>query len=264
MTREWFSSRLPRPAWSEQQEYPAQAILDVVPALVRHLRTADPEGRWHFWRHPEPPGEVLDVWFHTTPAVGDELAYRLHVQVTRHGWSADPVWNRASAPASGAHRTTGLLADLSVLSCDFALDLLGDGDLDSAAQLDAATRHLRFLSGLMPPADRPAFLFLCWQHWSRELTADQRVERGRQADQLAMELLHRAAGTAPWQQRWDRYFDEFCAVLQGDSGDPDQPVKYVLFDHAHLTHNRLGIAADTEALAARAVRTALRSGGTGQ
>lgn len=264
MTREWFSFRLPRPTWSDHQEYPAQAISDVVPALVRHLRTADPEGRWHFRRHPAPPGEVLDVWFHTAPAVGDELAHRLQVQAARHDWPASPVRSRAGSPATGPDRTSGLLADLSVLSSDLALDLLGDGDLGPVAQLDAATRHLRFLSGLMPDRDRPAFLFLCWQHWSRELTADQRVELVRQADQQAAELLHPAAGTDRWQHRWDRYFDEFNALLQGEAGDPDLPVNYVLFDHAHLTHNRLGIMAGTEALAARAVRAALHTGGAAQ
>jgi hypothetical protein len=249
MTREWFSFRLPRPTWSDHQ-YPAQAISDVVPALVRHLRTVDPEGRWQFRRHPGPPGEELDVWFHTSPTVGDELAHQLHVQAARHDWPASPVRSRPDAPA------TGLLADLSMLSSDLALDLLADGDLGRAAQLDATSRHLRFLTGLMPHCDRPAFLFLCWQQWSRELAPYERVELVRQA----AEPLYRAAGTDRCQHGWDRYFDEFSAALQGDSADPDLPVKYVLFDHAHLTHHRLGIAAGTEALAARVLRAALRGG----
>lgn len=254
MTRDWMSFQLLHPTWLNTDEHSARAITDVVPALVRHLRSADAGGRWHF-RRGGAAGHV-EVWFHTTSTVIDELEHRLRQQSRQHDWPV-LVAPRAAELPDGAG-SSALSAPLSALSSDFALDLLADGALPAEDQVVAAAINLRFLTEQLPVAARAPFLFHGWQHWSAGLTPAQRVELGEQAHKEAEDLLRateEAVDRAHWRQPWQRYFAGLAAAVAAH-GTPEHTT-YALFEHAQATHNRLGIGAAAESVAARALRTAL-------
>lgn len=259
MTRAWLSFRLLRPAGMNHDDHTARAISDVVPALVRHLRSADADGRWQF-RHTGERDCDLEISFHSTPAVIEELEHRLRLQSSKHDWPVSLVPAlRRPGPRDGAAESS-LAAQLSAASSDFALELLADGGLAPDDHLNAAALNLRFLSGLLPAADRASFLFHGWQHWSRSLTPAQRIELGEQAAKEAehiMRTTEQSVTQAHWLDPWQRYFRALESILDSQSSAAGTPINYLLFEHAHLTHNRLGVPAGVEAVAARALRTAL-------
>ncbi|WP_155375125.1 hypothetical protein [Catellatospora vulcania] len=167
----------------------------------------------------------------------------------RHDWPAS-----ATPPVAhpGPAGTTGL----SAASHHLALDLLATG-LPAAEHLRAAATHLYLLADLLRADIRAAFLFTGWQRWSAGLTPAARVALGELAQQEAVHLLRsvaQASGHTPWQRHGERL--RTAATELRD--EPQLP--YLLFDHAQSTHERLGIDAATQAVAARALRTALATG----
>ena len=259
MSRDWLSFRLPRLDGPFTDDHAARAMTDVVPALVRHLRAADSAGRWHFRRTDEGTSGELQISFLATPVVLGELEYRLRVHADRQGWPAVVVPPPAR-PGPGDPGTEPELGDhLSAISSDFAMELLGLG-FDPADQFRAAAFNLRFICGFLPEKQQLPFLFHGWQHWSRALTPAHRVELGERA---AVESVHILRISAPdelrghWREPWNRYFDAVTASVSTHAAAPNSALAYVLFEHAHLTHNRLGVAPSAEAAAARALRTAL-------
>ncbi|HEX5401275.1 MAG TPA: lantibiotic dehydratase C-terminal domain-containing protein [Pseudonocardiaceae bacterium] len=235
-----------------------QAISDLVPPLVDHLRAADPDGRWFFQRTPGKAERTLGICFHSTEPVLGELEHLVEVESAKHDWAVGML-RAESAPMHDLDGPCGEFArDLSAASSDFALDLLRNSDLgDSDEQLSTTVRHLGCLVGMTPETDRNSFLFSCWQQAASGLEPAQRIELSRQADEQAARIVRAATADAD-SRLWDRYLHAVRGITAECRRREDLPTNYLLFDHAHLTHSRLGIPPATEALAARVTRTALR------
>ncbi|WP_410641675.1 hypothetical protein [Amycolatopsis sp. lyj-346] len=226
---------------------PSSAVADrripaIVPDLVAHLGTADDGGRWYFRRIHEPVPH-FGMWFHTRPDVLTELERRL-------GTRREPD-------------TTGPGADLAWIASEFALGVLRDGVLPAAAQLPVAAYLLDRVAGLVPAADRRSFLFLYWEQWSRGMRPQQRLALAADADAQDAQSL-RAAGEVFLHDRHERavrhYLGSLRQAVLGAPRTPDHPPAYLLFTHAHLTNDCLGITTATEAAAARVLRSALPGG----
>lgn len=263
MTRASLSFRVSQPsATNNGDDRAARAVYNVVQPLFHYFSSADADGWWYF-QHVAPPGRDLEVWFHSTPAVIAELERRLLGQVAKHDRLVTLHLGRPDPPGGQEAQPPGLAERLATASSSFALELLGGGDLDAAAQLDVTALHLHFLTEALPAAERPAFLFFCWHHWTRRLAPQRRIELAEQAEKHAPDLLRRVPEPAlppEWEPAWQRYVGALKALLQSRPADDGTPLNYLLFRHAHLTHNRLGIPVATEAMAARALRIALVSG----
>ncbi|MFW6695348.1 hypothetical protein [Streptomyces sp. MAR4 CNX-425] len=227
-------------------------VTDVLPALVSHLRSADGQGRWRLERHPESAPVALEIRFESVPDVLGELEQRVQHAAARLGLSVEV--SRTGADGSGVS------AALSELASELALKVLGGGPLDRAEQVSTAALHLRLLTELTPPGNRPAFLFLNWQHWSRTLGPALRVELHEQAEKLAPALLAGTVETARDHRHrpaWTEYGRALRTTVADHAAAGRPALAYELFDHAHHTHLRLGITVAAEAVAARALRSAL-------
>ncbi|RBM12337.1 hypothetical protein DEH69_20210 [Streptomyces sp. PT12] len=209
------------------------------------------------------------MWVRSTPRVLADVGRRLGSA----GEAAAPAL-RGGQPA----------VELATAHSDFALDALRDGGLPPGGRLPAAVAHLRLLTGLLPTAERPAFLFACWLRDTGQLTPARRVDLGVRADRRAALLPGPEAGF-PGDGRlgdsWEHYVKTVRGIVadrrrgpggnaldgNGDGGNAGGggdgggvSLNYLLFEHARLAANRLGIPRATAALAARALRAAGRAG----
>ncbi|MEU8236380.1 lantibiotic dehydratase C-terminal domain-containing protein [Actinoplanes sp. NPDC048967] len=256
VTRNWLYVRL-RPAPPSGGE--AHGMTGM-PALIDHLRSADPDGRWAFQRLIDHSGPHVGVWLYSRA----EVLHELGVRAGRLAPEPHPAGPGQQTPLSARYlgdRAARTATDLSHLSSEFALDLLAAGELREGEQLGLAVAHLAHLAQLVPARNRAAFLFQCWQFRAAELPGATRVALMTRARNEAGAVL--ATVTAQAMQPghravWERYLDGL-ARLVAVPGVLDAQA-YVVFDHAHLTHNRLGIGSADEALAAQVVRTALLDG----
>ncbi|MCJ1678331.1 hypothetical protein MTF65_13430 [Streptomyces sp. APSN-46.1] len=260
MSRDWLFVRIPNPLRNNQNEDHSSRVLSTAVAdLAGHLRLADPEGNWQFRRPDRSAGSNLGLWFHSTHEVLEELERRLRAHTAAHNW---PVITDRYDPPTAKYRTsqTIRLADrLATESSEFALRLLQDGGPRPEERLPLATLHLWHLCALMAPADRAAFLFHFWQFGTDDLGPAGRVQLAAEADGYAATLL-----SSPPEvdgQVWERYVPAVRSVIGGRQ-DTGVPVNYLLYDHAQLTHDRLGIPTATAALGARALRGVLAAGAT--
>ena len=231
MTRSWLSARLHAPF----------TISPTITNAVEYLRSADRLALWSFERL----GADLGVWFHTTEDVHAGLRQRLP--------DASVLANQPASPMADYldGEDIGLAVALSDTSSDFALEMIKNGEPDPAAKLGTAVRHLAAMVDLLPTRHRAGFLFHCWQHWARNLTPRERIELT--TTEVNVEYDN-ATGNA-----WEHYLDAIRNIVTNQR----EPAAYLLFDHAHRTHNRIGIDGRTEALAALAVRASLSSASEG-
>ncbi|MEY8040930.1 hypothetical protein [Saccharopolyspora cebuensis] len=237
---------------SPNPEATAGEPLAALRTLAALLRAEDPDGRWFFERqdHPEP---ILAVWSHTTPTARDTAA--------RETAAAHPGVHLAPRPCEADPAAlSGTALALAALGSELALELLRDGELSPARQLPFTALHLDRLSDHVAAGQRSAFLFQCWQSWAAPLSPGERVELGAHADRQVDEVLEAVpdqgdeAGTA-----WRRYA-EAVEELAATAAEGTTPWNYLLFDHAHRTHHRMGIGGPVQALTARLLRTAHRTG----
>lgn len=213
----------------------------VVAGLVAAVRRADPEAVWFFDR----VDAGLHVGFHAAPAGLD---------AARRGLRAyDPTVSPVADPYAVRDAARG--GPLAQAGSDLALALLGrDGPRLSDVELPLAVAHLWHLIGLVPAADRLAFLFLHWQDRSRPLTGAHRRQLAARAAAEA-EPIVRAAGELPFTgavaAAWGRYLRRVTEVV----GRPAEvPRGFLLGHHAQLSHDRWGIRPDVDAFAALALR----------
>lgn len=251
MERVWLSFPLELPATVGHTHRDVPAVLR---SVAGDLRTADPEGRWHFERSNGDAGDRVDIRVHTTPSVGDLLGYRLRREAGRHGWTVASPSPLRPFP----HSPTGpVAADLAAASSEFAAGLLSLA-LDTRDHLPVAALHLRLVTGILPPEAGGAVLFHGWHLWSRALSPGHRRALVDQADQAGQ--LADLRSPADWRPDgiaiWDGYRETLVEVLDRHADATADIRPYLLFDHAHRTHNRLGIPTATQAVAARAVRAA--------
>lgn len=257
MTPNWLRCRLPEPLQSEH-DHKTQILSDVLPGLVRYFRSADPGGRWFFQRF----HNHLELWFCSAAAVRHELERRLAAEFSRHGWPM--IMDCYESPS--AHYIGTRDAELSSASSELALDLLNAGELRGDAQLTMAVQHLCHIVELIPGGDRTAFLFFYWTYWANGMSPGQRIDLATRADRDYELILRAAAKTqllSNTEVSWQRYLWVVRETILTRRPNDDIPANYLLFKHAHLTNNRLGIGVATEALAARALRTTLREGMAG-
>lgn len=250
MERSWLFARLPVPAGERSAARAGELIGTVIAEVVAAVRRADPDSAWFFDRDASPAGPRLRLGFHATHAALDEVRRRL------------PADDRAAAdpyPVRDAARG----GPLAHAGSDLALALLGgDATWPAGAELPLAVAHLRHLTGLVPAADRTAFLFLHWQERGALLTGARRRDLAARADAGAEEIVSAAGDLPPAGQvaaAWARYLDRVAAVVAAEQ--PATPTGFLLAHHAQLTHQRWGIAPDVDALAALALRLSMTRDG---
>ncbi|MFK3982409.1 hypothetical protein ACI2K4_18765 [Micromonospora sp. NPDC050397] len=261
MTRNWLGFRLQHPSWLSDEDADALALNDILPSLARRLRAADLDARWQFRRHDGPDADTTTVWFQSTAAVLDKVEQWLRRRMEEDRWLVVEAPPRPGAELPPGSVDTQLGETLADLSSDLALDLLATGPLDPADQLRVASLHLRTTSELVPESDRASFLFLGWQHWSRQLTPAHRVRLGAQADLIAPDVLDLTAETARqwrWRELWPPYGTALRAVVEEHRAQDCPLLNYLLFDHVERTHHRLGLPLEVTAVAAGALRAAAR------
>jgi hypothetical protein len=218
------------------------ALTTVVAPIVRRLRAADPDSVWFFQRLDGLNGDQLGLWCHTTAKARRTVETAARAHTVRRDW---PLTMDPDDSFAGRHadiRAVPAAAGLACAGSELALRLRGAGDLSSAV------RHLRHVVALVPDADRRSFLFLCWQEWTQAMTSPQRLTLTAAAATMTGPVEAAAA-----DEPWHRYRDALqVAVSAHDSAAA--PMNFLLFQHALLTHNRLGVPSDAAALAALLVR----------
>ncbi|MFI2649865.1 hypothetical protein [Micromonospora fulviviridis] len=254
MERSWLFADLAVPGTGCLDARAAGLVGTVVADLVAAVRATDPDVHWFFDRLDSPGDPRLRLGLHAGAAALDVARRRL-------GPAARP------APAAYTVRDPARGGPLAHAGSELALALLGGvPPWLAGVELPLAVAHLRHLSGLVPAADRPAFLFLHWQDRSRSLTGAQRRDLAAQA-QAGAEKIVLAAGdlplTGPVAVAWRRYLDRVTEVAGQDH--PAAPRGFLLAEHAQLSHRRWGIDPAVDSLAAMALRLAqLRTPSTGR
>lgn len=234
-------------------------MFSVVQELVAYLRSADVGARWSFQRLGDDADPRIDLRFRTTDDVGWELDRRLRLVAAEREFEV--VVDRHQRPDDHrlSHAAAEFADELASASSDLALDLVRDGELAADRQLVLATSHFRQLAHLIPDPERASFLFTYWQHRTRGMTPEERIELSRQAERQG-DAIFRAASELRWQGNQEAAWHRYLARLRARTADRRaagiEPMNYLLFDHAHRCHNQLGISVTAEALAARVVRVA--------
>ena len=262
--------RLLAPPGTGRHLQPGRSIAELAPALVCRLRSMDADAGWHF-RYISDPQASFELCFRSHPAAIATVEASLQRRCAARGWKlCERDWDTSGAPwwpATGvSHAETKLAEALSVLSSDLAIELLAIGAFDAEEHVNVAALYLRLLIELVPPANRLAFLFQGWQHWGRSLTPSVRVDLGKQADEIAPAILENTtqlATVSGLSSLWGWHARALHARWEEYVATDEAPRPYTLFEHAHLTHNRLAIPVEAEITAAQALRSALSAAATG-
>ncbi|WP_233599800.1 hypothetical protein [Micromonospora sp. M71_S20] len=249
LERCWLFARSAVPADGCPETRVTELVGRVLTALVAAARRADPGMEWFFDPAGSPAGPHVSLGFHAAPAALDVVRARLLAYDPGVSFAADRYVVRDAARGG----------PLASAGSDLALALLG-GDTPwlAGVELPLAVAHLRYLTGLVPAADRLAFLFLHWQERSQRLTGAQRRDLAAQADAGAEKIVL-AAGDLPLcgevAVAWQRYLDRVTDVV--GRNHPATPSGFLLAHHAQLTHDRWGIGPDVDSLAALALRLSM-------
>ncbi|MFI7650776.1 hypothetical protein ACIBTZ_32605 [Micromonospora sp. NPDC049460] len=249
LERCWLFARLAVPADGRPDARVPELVGTVLTDLVTATRRADPGTDWFFDLLDTSTGRWLSLGFHAAPAALDAVRARL--------LTYDPRVSFAPAPDTVRDAARG--GPLASAGSDLALALLGgDAPWLAGVELPLAVAHLRHLTGLVPAADRLAFLFLHWQDRSQRLTGAQRRDLAAQADAEAEKIVL-AAGDLPLGGEiavaWQLYLDRVAHVVGREH--PAAPRGFLLAHHAQLTHERWGIGPDVDSLAALALRLSM-------
>jgi hypothetical protein len=235
-----------------------RVVLIVGPIVHRLL--ADPACcHWSFQRLSDhQTGTSVRLSFHATSSVLDELEIECEQALNERGWdtASDRDRARSDTPSDRAAMT------FSTLSSELALALFAGGGLPGAAKRAFAVAHLLRMVTLVSVADRATFLFTCWQESSARMSREQRFVITREAKRW-QDCPVKEHTELAWDRRqpddWRRYLDSVEHLIV-DAQHAELPVNYLLFDHARMTHNRVGIGPDNEGFAAWLLRSALING----
>ncbi|MFF1900069.1 hypothetical protein [Streptomyces sp. NPDC058206] len=222
-----------------------------LPELIRALRAAD--DIWFF----DPPADShdsgLELWFHALPERLGKVRAMLRADHTVHIAEERMIERPPSYPG---FRGIDLADELAAVSSELAVALTAGGGLRPEEGPAWAVRHLRHLVDLVPRRDRRAFLFACWQQWTVALEPAHRIALGIQAE-VEAESVPRRHTADQAAEPWDRYTEATRAIAAAPGFTTDAPANFLLFEHAHRTHARLGLPPAVEAVAARTVRAEL-------
>ncbi|MEU6994423.1 lantibiotic dehydratase C-terminal domain-containing protein [Streptomyces sp. NPDC046465] len=262
MTRNWLFVRLlepltPREAAGsiQRSEESVPEIPPLVHEIVDLLYAEDNEALWYFERLEDHYGPHLALWLRARP----EVVQRIGQEIGRTSgtYQQSVVWDHYEPPTAKYldPGTVELAAALASASSDLALGLRRGEDFKGSG-LGVAFLHLAQITELLAPKDRSAFLFQCWQHWTGGLSGRSRAELARRRGP-AVETAALQAADLRWNgvACWERYGHTLRTLVAEHSGPA--PLGYLLFDHARLTHRRLGVGVADETLAAHALRSAL-------
>ncbi|MET9972135.1 lantibiotic dehydratase C-terminal domain-containing protein [Streptomyces sp. NPDC006356] len=229
-----------------------------LPGLIRSLRA--PDDIWFFDPITDPHHPGLGLWFHAVP----ERLGRIRAALRADGTVRVAEERTAERlPRHPGARGIDLTDELAAASSELAVGLTAAGTLRPEDGLAWAVRHLQHLVGLVPQRERRAFLFLCWQHWTMALEPAHRIDLGVRAEMEAESVTRETADptTGPATGPWGRYTESTRAIATAPGFSADAPANFLLFEHAHRTHGRLGLPLAVEALAARIVRAELDATG---
>jgi hypothetical protein len=224
--------------------------------LIAQIKAADPDCCWFFDRLVGSAGPAIGLWAHSAPEVLQRAVRRLsrlRTMASRQGvWLIVGFRDRRVSFRSPSGRD--IRDELSAASSDFAVRLLADTSRGSWEQFALAVAHLRCIVALVPQEQQLPFLFQCWQHWAAVLSPRARVDCAPNARLAAGSIVPGPAETGAGDI-WRSYQRSLSQIVSTAGAGTGVPVNYLLFDHAHRTHSRLGIQAATEALAVRVVRS---------
>lgn len=257
MAREWSCLRL-----SARQQADDDARLERVAEGMRYIAhivsTHEPGVHWSFCQLGD---GSFALWLNAAREDLDHVAAEARKAAVAAGCVAEHYDDAELSRRYSSCHTSEPARKLSAVSSEFALTALTDGGLPESRWLPLAVAHMRQVSGLIPDTDRGGFLFSCWTDWTYGTTPEQRVALAEWVAALSTtpEWSAEMGWSAELRAAWRRYLD----TLRVTAIDPDaagSPINYLLFEHAHLLHNRLGISRGSEALAARIVRSSVLSG----
>ena len=226
-----------------------------LPELIHSLRTAG--DIWFFDPTADSHRPGLGLWFHAAPERIGEIRRALRTDDTVH-LTEERVTERP--PSHPGARGIDLADELAVVSSELAIALAADGSPRPVDGPAWAVRHLRHLVDLVPQRERRAFLFVCWQQWTAAMEPAQRIDLGIRAE-IEGDSVPRWDTGAPAAGPWGRYTEATRAIATAPGFTADAPGNFLLFEHAHRTHVRLGLPLAVEALAARIVRSELDATG---
>lgn len=254
MTRQWMYYWRSY-SYSASRPDAAHYLPPELPGLIGKVKAADPECCWFF----EPEAEGVGVWIESVPDVV-QLAARAVAQEAA-GREATIIWPRTRTICYPGLSGRDLRDELSAASSDLALSLLTARTQPHRAPAALAVAHLRLIAWLVPEAVRLPFLFQCWHQWGAALAPRARVECAEDARRWVGSITPEQA-LAGLGAAWSGYQRALLDLIRQARARADAPVNYLLFDHAHRTHARLGIGPAAEALAARVVRAEHAEGAT--
>ena len=230
---------------------PAYRPLSALLRVIAVARAADPDCCWFYERLGGQGCGGIGLWLNSVADAQQRSAERLRAESARRNLelTVECADRQVSYPAPGGRDARD---ELSAVSSDFALDTL-TGRLPGPAPFDLAVKHMRGIASLVGEAERLPFLFQCWYHWSAALTSRVRVGCGMAArlrDDSVPQDTAPMAGASGWRD-YLRAVSRTISAVPAASG---APANYLLFDHAHRTHRRLGVSLETEVLAVQVVR----------
>lgn len=251
LERSWLFTRLVQASDPSTYQGLTEILAEVVPGLVACLQQGDPASDWHFNRADEGPQQpAVVLGFHATPEVLAEVTQRLH--------SLPPTISAVFTEAGDAPADDTRHGPLARAASDLALALFRCDEWFPETELPLTVLHLQQLTRLLPEADRLGFLSHFWQEQVRHLTQAQRRDIAVQADSQREKILLAAAElqqVPAFAAIWESYLKQVRAFSSAPRDTP--PLGYLLFRHAQLTHQRLGIPPSVDSLGAMALRLSL-------
>jgi hypothetical protein len=186
---------------------------------------------------------------------------------TGHGFGAPPG-QAAPEPPTGrlADRTGRRRAEeLAKASSELALDLSRAGEPTDWSALPVAMLHLWSLLGAVHEDARSAFLFSCWESWTRGMPPERRITLAKLAATTGDAVLARTEsllGDEVLREMWQRHVDVVARIAGTARPADTTPLNYLLFDHVGYGVAILGLPRETTALAAAVLRGARNGAGS--
>ncbi|WP_370942260.1 hypothetical protein AB5J62_24425 [Amycolatopsis sp. cg5] len=237
--------RLLKPQWMSDDVHPVSLLPSIMPALGAKLRSVDNTSRWVFQRLGDERGGHVGLWFVTRHDVLAGLSLWLTEIAERGRLTIDTV--RQVNPIEYFGEDPEIPIALAEASSELALGLIDYAALRADTRLLVSMHQLHHMMSLLR-GDQAAFLFHCWQNWSRAFSPLERVGLVQAANCWAPGPVIAKSPHGYWQ----RYELRLREIAESRS-----LAGHILLEDAWKTHNRLDADAQTQALAALLLRRVL-------